>query len=203
MLDFTLVRNIEWICWALRHCLWKVGMDEKNAETKTKCLSPVAYKGVFVSLKPRKTPCIANDKRTAGEPRALNVKYFLAGFNIAEPYPLKMIASSLLQWIKAAEMNRCRATEIILVRRLKLKALTDFTPIICRRGFAPNMRNIACTRPRIPPTINAVDAEGICRLSFFCSGFTLSVSVWVEDLLVIVLQSDEENTNTIYASMIW
>jgi hypothetical protein len=54
---------------------------------KWKCLSPVAYKGVLVSLKPRKTPCIASDKRTAGEPSALNVKYFLAGVNIAESYP--------------------------------------------------------------------------------------------------------------------
>jgi hypothetical protein len=86
--------------------------------------------------------------------------------------------------------------------RLKLKALTDFTPIIFRRGFAPNTRNIACTRPRIPPTINAVDAEGICSLSLFRSGSSLLVSVRVVDLLVVALQSDEKNSYIIYAVMI-
>lgn len=50
-----------------------------------KGLSPVAYKGVFVSLNPLKTPCMARERRTAGEPSALNVKYFLAGVSMGEP----------------------------------------------------------------------------------------------------------------------
>lgn len=49
----------------------------------------VAYKGVFVSLNPRKTPCTAKDRRTAGEPNDLNVKYFSAGFSIGEPWSRK------------------------------------------------------------------------------------------------------------------
>lgn len=44
----------------------------------------MAYNGVFVSLNPLKTPCMAKDRRTAGEPSDLNVKYFLAGVNIGE-----------------------------------------------------------------------------------------------------------------------
>lgn len=47
---------------------------------------PVAYRGVFVSLKPRKIPCIARERATAGEPNALSVRYFLAGTSIGDPY---------------------------------------------------------------------------------------------------------------------
>lgn len=47
---------------------------------------PVANKGVVVSLNPRKTPCMARDRRTAGEPSDLKVKYFLAGLSMVEPY---------------------------------------------------------------------------------------------------------------------
>ena len=49
----------------------------------------MAYKGVLVSLNPRKTPCMAKERRTAGAPRALNVKYLLAGVSIEEPYQTK------------------------------------------------------------------------------------------------------------------
>lgn len=35
---------------------------------------PMANRGVFVSLNPRKTPCMANDRRTAGAPSDLRVK---------------------------------------------------------------------------------------------------------------------------------
>lgn len=45
---------------------------------------PVAYKGVFVSLIPRKTPWIAIEIITAGAPNDLNVKYCCAGLNIGE-----------------------------------------------------------------------------------------------------------------------
>lgn len=44
----------------------------------------MAYKGVVVSLNPRKTPCIANERRTAGAPRDLNFRYCCAGCNIGE-----------------------------------------------------------------------------------------------------------------------
>lgn len=39
-----------------------------------------------MSLKPRKTPCIANERRTAGAPSDLNVRYLSAGFSIGESY---------------------------------------------------------------------------------------------------------------------
>lgn len=54
----------------------------------------MAYKGVFVSLKPRKTPCIAKERRTAGAPRDLNVKYCCAGFSIGESWIKKNKNSS-------------------------------------------------------------------------------------------------------------
>ena len=31
-------------------------------------------------------------------------------------------------------------------------------------GFAPEMRNMAWMRPRIPPTTSAAEADGICLL---------------------------------------
>jgi hypothetical protein len=61
---------------------------------------PITYKGVVVSLNPRNIPCIANERRTAGAPNDLYIKYFIAGFSIGEPYkyikyrkkePLKLI----------------------------------------------------------------------------------------------------------------
>lgn len=55
-----------------------------NIKKKFISFLPVAYKGVFVSLSPRKTPCTAKDKRTAGAPRDLNVKYWHAGVNMGE-----------------------------------------------------------------------------------------------------------------------
>ena len=55
---------------------------EENERKKLRLL--VAYKGVFVSLNPRKTPCMAKERRTAGAPSDLKVKYWIAGFNIGE-----------------------------------------------------------------------------------------------------------------------
>lgn len=46
----------------------------------------MAYNGVLVSLKPRKIPCIAKERRTAGAPSERRVKYLCAGNNIGEPY---------------------------------------------------------------------------------------------------------------------
>lgn len=48
----------------------------------------MTYNGVVVSLNPRKIPCIAKERRTAGAPIDLYVKYFTAGFSIGEPYTL-------------------------------------------------------------------------------------------------------------------
>ncbi len=50
---------------------------------------PVAYKGVLVSLNPRKTPCMAKERRTAGAPSALSVKYCVAGTYIGESYAIE------------------------------------------------------------------------------------------------------------------
>lgn len=47
---------------------------------------PVAYNGVVVSLKPRKTPCMAKERRTAGAPSDLSVRYLWAGPSIGESY---------------------------------------------------------------------------------------------------------------------
>lgn len=44
----------------------------------------MTYKGVVVSLNPRKIPCMANVRRTAGAPMDLTVKYFNAGLSIGE-----------------------------------------------------------------------------------------------------------------------
>lgn len=46
----------------------------------------MTYRGVFVSLNPRKIPCMAKDRRTAGAPSDLNFKYFSAGFSMGELY---------------------------------------------------------------------------------------------------------------------
>ena len=45
---------------------------------------PMTYKGVVVSLKPLKIPCMAKERRTAGDPIDLNLRYFSAGFSIGE-----------------------------------------------------------------------------------------------------------------------
>ena len=71
---------------------------KRKKVTKSYC-SPVAYKGVFVSLKPRKTPCMAKERRTAGAPSDLNVKYFRAGGSIGEPFQIKTNwKENWLQW---------------------------------------------------------------------------------------------------------
>ena len=45
---------------------------------------PMTYKGVVVSLNPRKMPCMAKVRRTAGAPNDLVTKYFTAGASIGE-----------------------------------------------------------------------------------------------------------------------
>ena len=46
----------------------------------------ITYKGVVVSLNPRKIPCMAKERSTAGAPNDLNLKYLIAGFSIGESY---------------------------------------------------------------------------------------------------------------------
>lgn len=45
---------------------------------------PIPYKGVLVSLKPRKVPCAAKDKTIAGAPKALSEVNCSAGARIGE-----------------------------------------------------------------------------------------------------------------------
>jgi len=47
---------------------------------------PMTYRGVFVSLNPRKIPCMAKDRRTAGAPSDRNFKYLSAGISMGELY---------------------------------------------------------------------------------------------------------------------
>lgn len=46
----------------------------------------MTYRGVFVSLNPRKIPCMAKDRRTAGAPSDRNFKYLSAGISMGELY---------------------------------------------------------------------------------------------------------------------
>ena len=46
----------------------------------------MTYRGVFVSLNPRKIPCMAKDRRTAGAPSDRNFKYLSAGICMGELY---------------------------------------------------------------------------------------------------------------------
>ncbi len=48
-----------------------------------------------MSLNPLKTPCMARERRTAGAPRDLNVKYCWAGFIIGEFYRNRIVLQSL------------------------------------------------------------------------------------------------------------
>ena len=55
---------------------------------------------------------------------------------------------------------------------LSLWVLTELTPMKFNRGFAPEIRNIAWRRPRMPPITNVDEADGICLLS----GSNLAIS---------------------------
>nr|GMD65275.1 Os01g0919150 [Ipomoea batatas] len=74
----------------------------------------VAYKGVVVSFRPRKIPCIAKDRRTAGAPSALRVRYFRAGFNIGDSYltPIKL-KSGFARTMRITVWRRPRTQPII------------------------------------------------------------------------------------------
>jgi hypothetical protein len=63
----------------------------------------VAYKGVFVSLNPLKTPCMARERRTAGAPRDLNVRYCWAGFSMGEFCRNRIVRQSL--YVDYSNMN--------------------------------------------------------------------------------------------------
>ena len=45
---------------------------------------PTAYRGVFVSLNPRKVPCAANAITIAGAPKALSIRKSSAGPRMGE-----------------------------------------------------------------------------------------------------------------------
>lgn len=48
-----------------------------------------------MSLNPLKTPCMARERRTAGAPRDLNVRYCWAGFSMGELYRNRIVPKSL------------------------------------------------------------------------------------------------------------
>lgn len=52
---------------------------------------PIAYRGVLVSLNPRKAPCAASAITMAGEPKALKVRKFSAGIRIGESYRIRKL----------------------------------------------------------------------------------------------------------------
>lgn len=134
-----------------------------------------------MSLNPRNTPCIANERRTAGAPRDLNVRYCCAGFSIGEPcinimYYILIIPS----WYEYhIWMNKIKLMQKLGKKKETLNVLliiitvvlTDFTPMKFNKGFAADMRNIAWMMPRMPPITSADEAEGMYL--FLCSVLTL------------------------------
>lgn len=59
----------------------------KKKEKKYRVIDlPVAKSGALVSSQPQKTLCMAKERRIAGAPSDLNVKYFSAGAIIGDPY---------------------------------------------------------------------------------------------------------------------
>ena len=63
---------------------WKTNTNIKSKIMFVTSLATVVYRGVFVSFNPRKTPCMANDRRTAGAPSDLRVKYSYVEVSIRE-----------------------------------------------------------------------------------------------------------------------
>lgn len=104
---------------------------------------------------------MAKDKRTAGAPRDLNVKNCSAGFSIGESCRNKNVKHFLVSISDFVE-------EPLLV----LILLTDWIPMKFNRGFAPAIRTMAWTRPRMLPIAKADEADGIFLL--LCSGFPIS-----------------------------
>lgn len=64
--------------------MWIENTKDNKIEIENTCTIPITNKGVVVSLKPRKIPCIAKARRTAGEPSALSFKNFCARISILE-----------------------------------------------------------------------------------------------------------------------
>lgn len=55
----------------------------------------MAYKGVFVSIKPRKAPCAASAITMGGAPKALDARKFSAGTRIGESYKIRNLKRKL------------------------------------------------------------------------------------------------------------
>ena len=64
-----------------------------------------------------------------------------------------------------------------------------------KSGFAVKIRNMVWNMPRKAPITSAVDAEGICRLSFFSlTLFGLTVLTLGDLNVVVVFESDDEQS---------
>ncbi|KAJ9558443.1 hypothetical protein OSB04_013057 [Centaurea solstitialis] len=87
---------------------------------------PMPYNGVLVSLKPRKTPCIANERRTAGaprerrNPRPTNLKAAQPKVQVAISFPLVNITTSFV-----AEEERLNNTENGFTNEEETKGVTQ------------------------------------------------------------------------------
>lgn len=134
-------------------------LETYNTLKEKDCLL-VATRGVFVSLKPRKTPCIANERRTAGAPNDLTVKYLRAGFSIGEFYKDILSYNSIVTSTKWQNLIQFKMK--ILWRKTKTK-LTGSTPMYVNIGLAAQTRITAWIRPRAAPITNADEADDTCR----------------------------------------
>lgn len=70
-----------WKCWLL---VCPIKPTSIHRKCNTESILPLAYNGVFVSLKPRKTPWLAREITTAGAPRPRKDKYSRAGVCIGD-----------------------------------------------------------------------------------------------------------------------
>lgn len=61
---------------------------DKYEEKRVLQYLPIAYKGVFVSINPRKAPCAASAITMGGAPKALKLRKFSAGTLIGESYSM-------------------------------------------------------------------------------------------------------------------
>lgn len=67
--------------------------------------------------------------------------------------------------LKGKTNNKHRGSNQENVVYVSIWVLTELIPMKFNRGFAPEIRNKAWRRPRMPPITSADEADGICLLS--------------------------------------